>query len=352
MNNKVLIGSLTVFAAIFTSIILLNFSKSDSVSDNYFERKFSENDFLIFDKDYSKLSKNDNQQSFYSGGTIVEAELKDNLTNTYNLIFTDFLFSKKSYSKMTIPIESNILSINSENVLFSCKNKLFRYEIKSNKTDEISKNNIQVSNLIPLEKAPNEILFFGEFFANNTYNIGFFILNLVNNGITIKKLLYTNNESFKPEIALKYSGHFQKTLSNNYAYTCEDNSKIFLFNKDGIFEKEFNTKDNTQLPNTFKDAAGNCYFSRNGSQYTNSGVLIDNKNMFVFAMTSPIKNKIIIDQYSKLTGKYIQSFKLNYKNYHSLNIQDIYIENDKILLTFESNYASFKFSRYNDGNFY
>lgn len=352
MNNKLLIGTLTVFAAICTSILLLNISKSKSVKDNYFERKFSKNEFLIFEKNYSKLSKNELQQSFGSGNTIFEIDHINNLTNECDLISTDFLFIKKINSKIIIPNESNILAVGKKSVFYSFKKMLYKLNHDSTTINKIKTFNFNVSSLVILENFSNKCLFLGEFLSANTFKIGFFILNLDTNEITTSKLLYDKNESFKPEIVMKYAGDFQKTTSDSYAYTCEDNSKIYLFNENGVFKKEFNTKDKTPLPNTFKDSHGNCYFSRNGSKYTNSGILIDRKSLFVFSMASPIKDKIIIDQYSKTTQKYIQSFKLNYKNHSSLDIENIYLNNGKIILKFESGYASFKFSRYNDGNFY
>ena len=352
MKNKFLIGVLTVFAAIITSIIILNITKSSTNKDNYFDRKFSKNEILSFEKEYNKLSKNNTQQSFYSGDSIIELELKDDLTGEYNLTFTDFLFSEKSNVKLIIPNEANLLSIYKNTLFYSLKRRLYKLELDKKKTNEIKTDKLDVSSLIPVQNSQNKNLFFGEVFNNNTYKLGFFILNTVNGEVSISKLLYTNKESFKPEITLKYAGRFQKIANHKYAYTCEDNSKIFFFDENGDFDNEFITKDNTPLPNTIKDSEGNCYFSRDGSKYTNSGVLIDKENIFVFSMATAIKDKIIIDQYSKITQKYIQSFKLNYKNHCSMDIENIHIENNKILLEFESNYASFKFSRYNDEIFY
>ena len=115
--------------------------------------------------------------------------------------------------------------------------------------------------------------------------------------------------SYNLEMVTMYAGCFQKTDSNSIVYTCERNPNIFFFNENGVFEKGLSTKDNTPMPKIIKNSKNIYFYSRDGSRYTNSGVFMDKKNIFVFSMASKFKDKIIIDQYSKETRKYIQSLK-------------------------------------------
>ena len=64
-----------------------------------------------------------------------------------------------------------------------------------------------------------------------------------------------------------------------------------------------------------------------------------------FSMATDLRNVIVIDQYSKQHNTYIQSFKLYYKEMFAGDILNIITNNDTVILKFENNYASFKFSR-------
>lgn len=63
-------------------------------------------------------------------------------------------------------------------------------------------------------------------------------------------------------------------------------------------------------------------------------------------MAISLKDKIVIDKYSMITNKYIESFKLDYNGYNSRDITNIIFNKDNIIITFSFNYASFTFSRY------
>ena len=350
MKNKLLIGILTFFTAIFTCILILNFSNTEFKKNNDFDRKFSNNVILKFDNKYDKLNRNSIFEFFYSNTSLVEGKFNnaDNKTNQkeYCLYFSDYSFSNKNFKKLILHSSANVLLVDENYVIYSYKKELYQLNLKNDLTIKSKLKNVDISFIISLGESSNRYLFFGEVFENNAYETGFFILDMVNNKIVKSKMLQTNNNSYKPEIVTMYAGIFQKTGKNSIVYTCEKNAKIFLFNGNGFFEKELTTKDNTPVPSVIKNSNNEYFYSRKGLQYTNSGVFMDNKNIFVFSMASTFIDKIIIDQYSLETMKYIQSFKLDYNNFNSNDIANVIIDNKKVIIRFEQGYASFKFSRY------
>ena len=77
MKNKFLVGILAFFAAIMTTIFVVNFSYSDSYKSNYFDRKFSKNEILKFEKNYNLLCNNSTYGIFNSSNVnIADGNLK------------------------------------------------------------------------------------------------------------------------------------------------------------------------------------------------------------------------------------------------------------------------------------
>ncbi len=353
MKNKFLIGILTVFAAIFTSIILLNLKNSTSNKNHYFDRKFATNTVLEFINDYDKLDKKSTYELCFSNTSISEGN--QNLFSKqkeYNLSFSDCSFKIRKNNILKLPLESNILMVDQNYVIYSLKSKLYQLDLNTNLTTKSKTQKIDISFLISLKNLPNKYLFFGEVFHDNTYKSGFFTLDMLTGKIIPSNVLKVDAENYNPEIITMHSGVFQKLNDNSISYTCDKNPKVFLFSSNGFFEKQLITNDNTPMPKIIKKSNGDCYFSRDGLGSTNSGIFTNKKNIFVFSMASQYKDKIVIDQYSKVNNNYIQSFKLHYKDHCNTDIVNVFIENNLIVLKFKSNYASFKFSRYNDEIFY
>ena len=349
MKNKFLIGTLTVFAAICTSILLLNISKSESVKDNYFERKFSKNEFLKFNKEYKRLDENSKYELVYSKADIIEGlQILQKNKLVLDLKISDFGFSKTSQEKILLPENANIILIDNKNIFYFLNAKLNVMSLLTKKINILDVKKIDVSYLISLENSSSKYLFIGEIFQDNVYKNGFFILDIFTGTIKPSHILKTTKESLKNELLTMYSGSFQKLNNEFISYTCDKMSTIFLFKNKGVFESKFITNDKTLPPKIIRNLKGDCYYSNDGLKNTNVGIFTNKKNVFVFAMTSPISDKIIIDQYSRITFRYVQSFLINYKNFCSNDIQNVFIENDNIILKLNFNYASFKFSRYNE----
>lgn len=347
MKNKFLIGIITVFSAIFISILLLNLSISSSNKNNYFDRKFSKIKILKFDKDYEKLYVNSSYDLFYSNSSLLEGKfdgIKAGKKN-YNFYFSDFSFIEKRNRKVSMPLDSSILLVDEKYILYNSNSRIYRLEIITDSITQFESKNLRIYSIISIKSMPNKFLFFGEVNFNNIYKTGFFVLDMTNNKIKEVKILKYSKNDVKPEIRLIYSGCFQNLERDLISYTCDKNSKIFIFNENGILVNDLKTNDNTQFPKVImKD--NNYFYSREGLNITNSGIFSNKKNLFIFSMASPHVDKIIIDQYSKLNFKYIQSFILDYNNHNTSDIMNIYINNNQIILKFDSNYASFTFSRF------
>lgn len=347
MKNKFLVGTLTFFIAIFTSILFLNISNSSSKTNNYFERKFSNLEILKFDKEFEKLDKNSTNELFYTNNSIVEGKFKDvrGSKKIFNLFFSDCSFTNKKNRNILLPVDSNILLIDNKSVIYICKSKLYKLNLETNVTNETKIKNVDISFVVSIDESSNKFLFFGEMFENNMYKTGFFVLNVSNNSIIESKVLHANKKSYSPEFIVMNSGFFQKLGDSSIAFTCDKNSQIFLFNENGVFVKMFNTKDNTPMPKVIKKS-DSYFYSHAGLNFSNSGLFVNKDNLFVFSMASKYSDKIIIDQYSKSTLRYIQSYKLDYKSNNSSKIDNVFIDKNKIILKFKFNYASFTFSRY------
>jgi hypothetical protein len=353
MKNKFLIGLLAFFAAIMAIIIFLNLSNSKTNKNYDFDRNFSKNRILEFDNKYEWLCNDITSELFNSNfSSIVEGKLKtDKERIEYDLYFTDCNFFNIKYRNLVLP-KSNVLLIDNKQVIYSKKFELYKLDLQTNRTIKFDIKNVNICFLISLDDKQNKFLFFGGANIKSLYKTGFFIIDMNNNQVIESKILHTNKNSYDLEKVTMYVGLFQKTFNNNIVFTCERNPNIYFFNKDGFYEMELSTIDNTPMPKIIKDSNNIHFFSRESSKYTNSGVFVDKENIFVFSMASKFLDKIIIDQYSKHTKDYIQSFQLDYNGYNSSDIGGIIMCKDRLIIRFELNYASFKFSRYFDGNFY
>ena len=87
---------------------------------------------------------------------------------------------------------------------------------------------------------------------------------------------------------------------------------------------------------------GNNFYSRDGTWYSNMGMFIKNKSVYVFSAATEDKNYFTIDEYSYNNLNYIQSYKLDYKGMNSNNIMSLQEAKNELIICFDYNYASFK----------
>jgi hypothetical protein len=348
MKNKMLIGTITVFIGIACSIAMLNIT-APTKETYYFDRKFSNDTILKFEKVYEKLEKNNHYGYYYCPNNII-AEIKESKNEKnkikYCFNFIDYLFINKKKNEIELPTKSNILLVDIDYIIYRNKLKYYKFEFRNKSTSEINLKNIDICSLISINECPNKYLCFGELYKNNLYTSGFFKFDIKTYKIEIIKDVKKDLKTSIDEIFLKHFGYFQNFENNEIAYSSGCSSKIFLFKKQGIFNKVIVTKDQAPPSKVLKDTGNNIVYSKDGYTNTNAGLFMDNKSIYIFSMVSKIKDQIVIDQYSKSTLKYIKSFKLNYNNYNSGNVSKVFIKKNRVILQFEFCYASFIFSRH------
>ena len=348
MKNKFLVGVITFFITITCCILFLNFF-NPSKKTYYFDRVESSNTILTFDKEFHKLNNDEYVKYIYSDSLIIEhdVEILDENRKQITFYITDKNFENKFTKKVILPKNSNVLFCNKEYIFFTDNFNLFTLDFITNKQKQVSDNRIKIFSLKTIPNSKSKILCFGEYKQNNIFKTGFFVFDYINSKVIISKILENNPETNMPKNALVYAGFFNLNYEKSLiTFTCNKYSKIYLFDSNGLFTSEMNTKDNVPLPEIFTNERGDSFYSRGNSWTTNMGMFIKNNKIFVFSNSSSEKFKLIIDEYSCLNNKYIKSYKLNYLNQSAKDIRNVFIEKDKIIIGFEFNYASFIFSRY------
>lgn len=348
IKNKMLIGTVTVFVGIIFSIAMLNIFEPTKKT-YFFERKFSNNEILKFERRYDKMDEGEYAMYLRSNNSIVERDKKiiDDKNTEYKFYFSDLSFKKKSTKTTILPNICNVIYCDTNRLFYTLKFKLFEYDFETKIIKDLGLNNLKAFSLKPILNSKNQYLCFGELFENNNYKTGFFVIDIENKNIVESKILEINKETAMPKNDLAYSGCFTENYDRSkIIYCCDKYSKIYFFNDKGEFTKELTTNDKSPLPQILKNSNGDSFYSRGATWTNNFGTFIKDDKIFVFSSRSDDKSSIIIDEYSYDKLKYKQSYKLNYNNLNSSSIRNVFIDKDKIIIGFEFNYASFTFSRY------
>ena len=347
MKNKLLISIISVFFGLAICIIMTEFFNTSTKKKYYFERIFNSKSILKFDKSYPKMDRSEYVMYLRSDSNIVERDRTeiDEKNSKYKFYFSDLSFSKKVIKTLVLPNNFNIILCNQNKLFYSNKLILNCFDFDSKKTIKYRFKDLKIISLkfitetkyLCLAEAKNK---------QNNYNTGFFIIDISNNTYLCSKILETNSYSICPENALMYSGTFSynmDTPNKIISYCCDKYSSIYFFDCNGNFTKELNTKENVPLPQILRNTKGDSFYGRSGTWSTNSGMFMNDDDIYVFSTRSDFFTKIIIDQYSYKTLEYKNSFKLIYNKSNSNSIRNVYKLKNKILIGFEFNYASFIF---------
>jgi hypothetical protein len=346
MKNKFLVGVITVFFTLILGILLLNLFDSESKKDYFFVRNFANNKVLKFEKRYEKMNEGEYVMYINSDDKITERDKKiiDKNTAEYRLYFTDLKFKDKISKNIFLPSDSNVILCNTERLFYTNTFKLFEYDFLTKNSREIELNNFKIFSLKSISNTNSKFLCFGEWFHNNSYLSGFFIIDINDFKILPTKILETTTTTSMPKNALIYSGSFTKTFDKSkIIYSCDKYSKIYFFNEKGFFLNELTTKDKTPKASILTNTNGDSFYSRGDTWNTNMGVFMKNDKVFVFSSRSNDNSNLIFDEYSYNKLEYVKSYKLNYNNLNSHNIRNIYSDKDRIVIGFEFYYASFIF---------
>ena len=347
MKNKLSIGIITFIVGVIFSLTFFNLFDSNDKKDYYFDREYNPNNLLSFEKNSSKMNSDEYIRYIHSNDYIVEYEIKssDKNHNEYKFYFTDYNFIKVDTSLISLPKLSNILLFNMDYLLYTDKFKLYRYNFKSKIHTELNFKGLKVFSVFETD---SKYICFGENYNKGIYTTGFFIIDLKNLEIIPSKVLMEESSSITPKNALMYSGSFKKSFDNKYiCYNCDKFSEIYVFKNNGTLIKTIITKDETPLSKILSNDNGATFYARGTAWNTNMGVFIKNNYIYVFSDRSDERHNIILDQYSLESTKYVQSYKINYDGVSDSGIRNVYENDGKIIINFETEYASFIISRNN-----
>lgn len=348
MKSKSSIFLITFFVAVIICIGILNFANSSSKKDYFFDRNYAKKNILDFEKTIPKMNLNSDYLTYIqSDSLIVENEKIGNKNDdlTYKLYFSDLSFKKTYFKTVDIPKIADIRLCNKNNLFFVENFRLFKHDLIHNKTNEIKLNNFKVVSLKSLIDSPFKFLCFGEFFDGNFYKTGFYIIDIESHNIRLLKVLMSSNNSNVISTSLQYSGSFCVNTDNEMStYYCNKFSKIYFFSKEGLLINEMTTNDNVPLPKILKNKNGDRFFARGTTRNTNMGMFLKNNKIYVFSARSELNFDILIDEYALDSFKYIKSYRVKYQNFNSREINAVFLNKDKLLIGFATNYASFRLS--------
>ncbi len=350
MKDKTLIGLATFFVTLVILLILSNFTNAKSNKSYSFKRSINEKvKLLTFEKKYSKMDNDEYIMSIKSNDYIIERdkEVIDTIKEKYKFYYSNFSFNKKDIDSIIVPYGSNILYNNKLNVIYTNNFKLYKLDKKTNTTSIVDIKGLKISLVEILPNSTSKYLCFAELKENKTYKTGFFVVDFITLKITPSKIFVEKNYTDVASNALCYSGSFSAFKEENYiVYYCNKYSKLFFFDLNGSYKKELTTADQTPLPSLIKNSQGFTYYKRGGTWNTNMGLFLRNNKVFVFSASNSIFNKIVIDEYSLDDLHYSQTFTLNYDGLNSFSIRQIFMDKNKLIIGFETQYASFIFSRH------
>lgn len=350
MKNKFLVAVLTVFGTVLLYVMVLNIFDSKDKKTFLFNRNFSRNEnILSFDKQFDRMNKEEFVKYLYSDGWVVEHDKVniDNKNNGYTLYFSDYAFKKKKTKKVILPVSSNILLCNANELYFTHNFLFYKYDFQSDTIIPITIKGLKVFAVRSIPESHGKLICFGELLGKTGFKSGFFTIDIAQNAVADALILETTPETSMPKNALAYSGSFTTDFENHeIAYTCDKYSRIFFFDKNGKYKATLKTKDNTPLPEILTNQQGDSFYSRGGTWSSNMGTFLKGDKIFVFSARSKEDTRMTLDEYSLKSLKYVGSYKINYNNLDSKSIRNIFIQKDKVLIGFEFYYASFIFSRY------
>lgn len=325
----IIFGSLII---IFLKSYKFNFKK-----DYYFDRNITKTSILkpikipILDsiKNHDFILATDNIITVY------ESQLPQN--NSINIKQYDII--KKTIVKnfkTTLPI-GTISFVNNDNLFYIDKFQLLSKNIISNKISSISKLNLKIFNAFPISNI-NEYIILGEIKMAGLTKVAFIKYNTITNISKVIREININNEGTNRNFLMS-NGVFSKN-SNYITYTFNKSSKIFVFNKNGNFINQINTKENVPNPEII-EFNGSFGYKRGATYSTNIATFIKNDDVYILSERINEDKKIIIDRYSLKNGKYKNSFALNNTEYGNKKVNNIFQIGNLIIINSSSDFKSY-----------
>lgn len=262
--------------------------------------------------------------------------------NEYEVRYYDNIdFGLVDSFRVTIPKTAQIKNCTPDNLYYIDHFNLYIYEIVKKTHSKVNPANFKCLNLYSAN--PDVLLLFGEDSTGSSFRSGYFTLNLMNGNFSPAKIIEENASTSAAPNSLIYSGKFTRTGENSIAYYCDKYSKIFFFDDNGKFVREFTTKDNTPKPELVQNDL--AFFYKRGSTYNvNNGIYVEKDKLLVFSCRSASVNYMIIDIYSFESGKYLGSTKLKNKDWNSIDIISVSRAGKNSIINFQKGVELFNIS--------
>ncbi|MDX6189989.1 hypothetical protein SGQ83_11570 [Flavobacterium sp. Fl-318] len=350
MKNKLFVGVITFFVSLVLCIGLLNFTNSDSKKDYYFDRTFVRNNIFKLEKTVDKMIyESEYLMGVQSDGLIVEKEIVKNEIDKkeHKFYISDYDLKKISYKTICFPQVLDIRLFTKRDLFYVKNFELFDYHFDSKINRKIKLKDFKVVSLKTLKNSNSKMLCLGELFDGSLYKSGFFSIDIYSGEIILLKVLKESEKSNIISTSLQYSGSFTSNSDNDMiTYCCNKYSRIYFF--DSVGQKLVNemiTNEDVPLPKILSNKKGDSFYARGTTRNTNMGMFIKKNKIFVFSARSASETALIVDEYSLYSFKYEKSYRLNYANFGSKNIDVVFYNDNKVIIGFNTGYAFFSFAK-------
>ena len=194
----------------------------------------------------------------------------------------------------------------------------------------------------------NKLLLVGELNKNGIFTTGFYIYDESNSNLISSKILKTSKHSTANKNVLIYQGNFSKNFEG-ISYNFLSVSKIFIFNLDGTFNKEIDTKESVPIPKLAEKQIGKnkedtMYVYMRGKTFaTNIGSFRIKDTLFALSYrVNQTDDFLTIDRYIISDNEYNSSLKLNYNNKNNRDLLYVSQNKESIFLVFIDSVLSLK----------
>ena len=161
MRDKIRIGIITFLITMVIMLLLFNFFDESTKKIYSFNRKFiSKDSILNFQKSFKKMNEDEYVMGINSDNCIVERD-KNNIdknNDQYRFYINNLDFSKKQIVEVVLPINSNVLFCDLEQVIFTNHFLMYKYNILTKTIFELKIPKVKVTSLKPILNSKSKFL--------------------------------------------------------------------------------------------------------------------------------------------------------------------------------------------------
>jgi hypothetical protein len=265
-----------------------------------------------------------------------------NGTSLYDVRYYDNInFALVDSFQLRLPQTAQIKNCTPGQVYYIDRFNLYLYDLAENSHEKISPANFKCLNIASVK--PNTLLLFGEDSVGPIFRSGYFTLDLASGSIAPSKIIEENAFTSAAPNSLIYSGKFTRVGKNSMSYYCDKYSRIFFFDNNGKFVREFITRDKTPKPQLVQNNVA-FYYKRGSTFNVNNGIHVENDKLLTFSCRSEPVSYMIIDIYSLESGKYLSSTKLHNKDWNCPDVISVSNAGKNTIINFQKGVALFDLS--------